>query len=307
MRELGAAVPLGRRGRRWSPRRTPTLRAGRAARPAARRRGAHGPRGGARRAAARGRAGDPRRRQRAADALRALRAPGPRGSAGRRLPPRRRARSRAATRSPWTASAPTASSTPRRPCASSSPAAHGGGRELASVAVRDWPGTAVRGTTEGFFGQPWTQAAAARPAGLHGPHQAEPLPVRARRRPVPPGPVARPLPGRAARRLPGAGRAGPRQPRHAGLGARARPVDVPVVRGGPAGAAAQGRRDVGAGRALLPAPVPGRQLQRVALRRRRGRPSAPGRRPRPRAQAQVANALAAHLARAPPGRARRCR
>jgi hyaluronoglucosaminidase len=33
-----------------------------------------------------------------------------------------------------------------------------GGRELASVAVRDWPGTAVRGTAEGFFGRPWTQA-----------------------------------------------------------------------------------------------------------------------------------------------------
>ncbi|MDT0456559.1 beta-N-acetylglucosaminidase domain-containing protein [Streptomyces sp. DSM 41527] len=32
------------------------------------------------------------------------------------------------------------------------------GKQLASVAVRDWPGTAVRGTTEGFFGQPWSQA-----------------------------------------------------------------------------------------------------------------------------------------------------
>ncbi|MFG2096354.1 beta-N-acetylglucosaminidase domain-containing protein [Streptomyces sp. NPDC048612] len=31
------------------------------------------------------------------------------------------------------------------------------GRQLAAVAVRDWPGTAVRGTTEGFFGQPWSQ------------------------------------------------------------------------------------------------------------------------------------------------------
>lgn len=30
-------------------------------------------------------------------------------------------------------------------------------RQLASVAVRDWPGTAVRGTTEGFFGQPWSR------------------------------------------------------------------------------------------------------------------------------------------------------
>ncbi|MEU5207734.1 beta-N-acetylglucosaminidase domain-containing protein [Streptomyces sp. NPDC020742] len=36
--------------------------------------------------------------------------------------------------------------------------APGGGRQLASVTVRDWPGTAVRGTTEGFFGQPWTRA-----------------------------------------------------------------------------------------------------------------------------------------------------
>ncbi|MFI9258624.1 beta-N-acetylglucosaminidase domain-containing protein [Streptomyces sioyaensis] len=32
-----------------------------------------------------------------------------------------------------------------------------GGRQLASVAVRDWPGTVVRGTTEGFFGQPWSR------------------------------------------------------------------------------------------------------------------------------------------------------
>lgn len=33
----------------------------------------------------------------------------------------------------------------------------GSGRQLASVLVRDWPGTAVRGTTEGFFGQPWSR------------------------------------------------------------------------------------------------------------------------------------------------------
>ncbi|MEV0369300.1 beta-N-acetylglucosaminidase domain-containing protein [Streptomyces sp. NPDC050636] len=32
------------------------------------------------------------------------------------------------------------------------------GRQLASVAVRDWPGTGVRGTTEGFFGRPWSRA-----------------------------------------------------------------------------------------------------------------------------------------------------
>ncbi len=31
-----------------------------------------------------------------------------------------------------------------------------GGKELAPAVVRDWPGTAVRGMTEGFFGQPWT-------------------------------------------------------------------------------------------------------------------------------------------------------
>ncbi|WP_078888568.1 beta-N-acetylglucosaminidase domain-containing protein [Streptomyces sclerotialus] len=33
-----------------------------------------------------------------------------------------------------------------------------GGHRLASVAVRDWPGTAVRGTTEGFFGEPWSRS-----------------------------------------------------------------------------------------------------------------------------------------------------
>ncbi len=33
-----------------------------------------------------------------------------------------------------------------------------GAPRIASVAVRDWPGTAVRGTTEGFFGAPWSQA-----------------------------------------------------------------------------------------------------------------------------------------------------
>ncbi len=31
------------------------------------------------------------------------------------------------------------------------------GKELAAAVVRDWPGTAVRGMTEGFFGQPWTR------------------------------------------------------------------------------------------------------------------------------------------------------
>lgn len=36
-------------------------------------------------------------------------------------------------------------------------AREGGGRQLASVAVRDWPGTAVRGMTEGFYGEPWTR------------------------------------------------------------------------------------------------------------------------------------------------------
>ncbi|MFJ1543790.1 beta-N-acetylglucosaminidase domain-containing protein [Streptomyces sp. NPDC088246] len=29
---------------------------------------------------------------------------------------------------------------------------------VAGVTVRDWPGSAVRGTTEGFYGQPWTRA-----------------------------------------------------------------------------------------------------------------------------------------------------
>ncbi|TLS43341.1 hyaluronidase [Streptomyces montanus] len=31
------------------------------------------------------------------------------------------------------------------------------GRRVAGVVVHDWPGTAVRGTTEGFYGTPWTQ------------------------------------------------------------------------------------------------------------------------------------------------------
>ncbi|MFE9834812.1 beta-N-acetylglucosaminidase domain-containing protein [Streptomyces sp. NPDC005551] len=33
----------------------------------------------------------------------------------------------------------------------------GGDGRVAGVLVRDWPGTAVRGTTEGFYGTPWTQ------------------------------------------------------------------------------------------------------------------------------------------------------
>ncbi|MEY2242973.1 beta-N-acetylglucosaminidase domain-containing protein [Streptomyces sp. BF23-18] len=32
----------------------------------------------------------------------------------------------------------------------------GAGRRIAGVVVRDWPGTAVRGVTEGFYGSPWT-------------------------------------------------------------------------------------------------------------------------------------------------------
>ncbi len=32
------------------------------------------------------------------------------------------------------------------------------GKAFAGVTVRDWPGTAVRGTTEGFFGSPWSRA-----------------------------------------------------------------------------------------------------------------------------------------------------
>ncbi|MGV4923747.1 beta-N-acetylglucosaminidase domain-containing protein [Streptomyces sp. BHT-5-2] len=34
----------------------------------------------------------------------------------------------------------------------------GGEPQLASVVVRDWPATGVRGTTEGFYGQPWSRA-----------------------------------------------------------------------------------------------------------------------------------------------------
>jgi hyaluronoglucosaminidase len=33
----------------------------------------------------------------------------------------------------------------------------GGGLTVPGVVVRDWPGTAVRGTTEGFYGTPWNQ------------------------------------------------------------------------------------------------------------------------------------------------------
>lgn len=32
------------------------------------------------------------------------------------------------------------------------------GKRIAGAVVRDWPGTAVRGMTEGFYGQPWTRA-----------------------------------------------------------------------------------------------------------------------------------------------------
>ncbi|WP_419994970.1 beta-N-acetylglucosaminidase domain-containing protein [Streptomyces boninensis] len=32
------------------------------------------------------------------------------------------------------------------------------GRTLPALAVRDWPGTGVRGMTEGFYGEPWTQS-----------------------------------------------------------------------------------------------------------------------------------------------------
>lgn len=32
-----------------------------------------------------------------------------------------------------------------------------GGRAFAGALIRDWPGTAVRGLTEGFYGQPWSQ------------------------------------------------------------------------------------------------------------------------------------------------------
>ncbi len=37
------------------------------------------------------------------------------------------------------------------------PAGEAGARQLASVTVRDWPATGVRGTTEGFYGQPWSR------------------------------------------------------------------------------------------------------------------------------------------------------
>lgn len=63
-----------------------------------------------------------------------------------------RAASRGGTPSSWTGWARTACSTPRRHCVSSS-APHG---EIPGVVVRDWPGTAERGITEGFYGRPWT-------------------------------------------------------------------------------------------------------------------------------------------------------
>ncbi|CAM5301830.1 hypothetical protein STENM223S_04261 [Streptomyces tendae] len=62
----------------------------------------------------------------------------------------------------------------------------------------------------GLLRHPVDAPAAARPARLHGPRQAQPVPVRARRRPVPAGPLERAVPGRAARRVPRAGRAGAR-------------------------------------------------------------------------------------------------
>ncbi|MFI6287693.1 beta-N-acetylglucosaminidase domain-containing protein [Streptomyces sp. NPDC051018] len=34
----------------------------------------------------------------------------------------------------------------------------GAGRSVAGVVVRDWPGTVVRGMTEGFYGEPWSHA-----------------------------------------------------------------------------------------------------------------------------------------------------
>ncbi|GAA0484471.1 hypothetical protein GCM10009544_52720 [Streptomyces stramineus] len=36
-------------------------------------------------------------------------------------------------------------------------AAEAGGRAFAGVVIRDWPGTAVRGLTEGFYGRPWSR------------------------------------------------------------------------------------------------------------------------------------------------------
>ncbi|MFI1968199.1 hyaluronidase [Streptomyces cinnamoneus] len=33
---------------------------------------------------------------------------------------------------------------------------HDGGKAFAGAVIRDWPGTAVRGLTEGFYGQPWS-------------------------------------------------------------------------------------------------------------------------------------------------------
>ena len=99
-------------------------------------------------------------------------------------------------------------------------------------------------------GTPWTHAAAAGPARLPGPHQAEPLPLRARRRPVPAGRAgATPYPAGRARRRSARWPSGPAR-NHVTLGWAVSPG--PERCASPrthdrAGAAAQGGRHVGAG------------------------------------------------------------
>ncbi|CAM5648127.1 hypothetical protein SANTM175S_07244 [Streptomyces antimycoticus] len=54
----------------------------------------------------------------------------------------------------------------------------GKGSAVAGVTVRDWPGTAVRGTTEGFYGSPWSHRDRLAQRGVHGPYRAGPLATR---------------------------------------------------------------------------------------------------------------------------------
>ena len=68
------------------------------------------------------------------------------------------------------------------------------GGAVPGVVVRDWPRHGRTRPDRGLLRRSRGPAAAARPARLHGPHQAEPLPVRARRRPVPPDPWREPYP-----------------------------------------------------------------------------------------------------------------
>lgn len=51
------------------------------------------------------------------------------------------------------------------------PQRDGSGAKVAGVEVRDWPGTAVRGVIEGFYGIPWTHAARLDQLDFYGRHK----------------------------------------------------------------------------------------------------------------------------------------